>query len=241
MLNLKSRRIQTIPMETLHNKPNNDLPQDLYVYHLFPGLNLSKVIELTQMKPKLLDKTKKHIVKVGKWIGMTDVNDPRQVLCNMQINTPPQMIFVLFRNYFTEEILTLVCSWLNPYSYGHLDREDILDTWGQELDNISNVFNDDLNDCLDIVFDKAIIQPRVLRYEKEFGNKDLFQYLFPDFYPLFYQKLNDFLTSYFYREQINKNPFFHNPFLENGNLHPIIRDTTHYNANRVLQTWIFKN
>lgn len=212
-----------------------ELPQDLYVHHLFPKLNLSKVIEITEMNPKLLDKTKEHIVKVGKWIGMKDVNDPKQVLSNMQINTAPEMIYTLFRNYFTEDILAFVCSWVDPYTYNNLDKEDVLDTWGAMLDEIYPAFLKDLNDCLDCIFHKTILQPRVMRYEKEFGNKDLFQYLFPSFYPLFYDKLTEFLTTYFDWDQFNTNIFLHE-----GNLHPIIQANTQYNASRMLHDWLFK-
>ena len=212
-----------------------EFPQDIMVYHLFPRLPLSRVIEITEANPKLLPKTKQHILNLGKSIGIREAKEAKEVLAKLEIKKNVYDVYYRFQTYYIDDIRDFLYTWVDEEIYNLLDDDRVLKTLHDMFLNLFELFEIDWKNNLDTVFQKQILKPKVYESKNWPCYLEIFSKHFPNFYKAFYRELEEFL--------------FHTDFCENydgsifmdgsGSLHPIIKANTEHNANRLIYCLLF--
>jgi hypothetical protein len=213
---------------------NTQLTEDIIVHHLFPGLSLSKVIEITEARPSLLPKTKEYLLTLGRSIGICDPKEAKDVLKALCIDKDVRKEFKNFKSYFVNDIRNFLYTWVDEEVYQELDDDYVLYSLENTFDSMYPEFERDWNANLDIVFDKKIIRPELYQCKID---KDIpiFSRFFPNFYREFYKKI-----ELFFQNEIVVDNYDPSIFRDiDGNLHPIIRNNTEYNANHVFHQMLF--
>ena len=212
---------------------SQSLPQDIIVYHLFPKLPISRVIEITQLDPVLLPKTKEHILKLGNSIGIVDSKDAKDVLAKLENKKDPKEVFDRFQSYFIDDIVDFLITWVDEDVYHQLDNDNILKILQDIFDDLYGAFEHDWNANLDYVFGKTLIKPEVYLSKKQ---GDLFSKWFPNLYREFYQKIEYFFLNTKFCENFDSSTFRDQT---TGDIHHIIKANTQYNGNKFLCNMLF--
>lgn len=215
----------------------SDLPQDIIIHHLFPSLPLSKVIQITELRPDLLPKTKDYICKLGKSIGMKNINDPKQVFNNLHVSKTQDEIFEVFYDFYCHDVISFICSWVDKFTLDVMDRDKIMSEWKSIMNKMYPFYLEDMNRNLDIVFGKSILHPDV--YMKNRGKYGIFTRMFPNLYRVFYEQMKVFLTD---PNVFGSNQFDPKTFLstDGKDIHHVIIYNTTYNFDRMLNSLLFR-
>jgi len=212
-----------------------DLPQDLFEHQLFPVLPLSKVIELTEIRPDLLPKTKKYILKLGETLGMKNISDSRQVLKNLHLSKTLDEIFQEFCDFFYNDIFDFVLSWVDDVTYETMNREEILSEWEIKLEQMYPIFMKDMNQNVDTVFGKIILHPKVY-FSNKGSSEGIFQKMFSNLYDEFYHQLKLFFTETHFSDHFDPKTFIP----DDHEIHQVIKANTSYNADRLFYSMFFQ-
>jgi hypothetical protein len=212
-----------------------NLPQDIIVHNLFPGLSLSKVIEITESQPDLLPKTKDYLIKIGESIGMKNIKDPKQVLFNLEIKTDPDVIFRELVTYFKDSIYSFILVWIDDYTYKTIERTKIVSDLNHILDQMYPTYMKDVKKNVDVVFGKFLFHIEVYKNNK-YASKDIFERMFPNLYYEFYTQIQIYLSKTRFSDSFNVDTFLS----REKKIHPVIKGITSYNADRILFNLLFK-
>lgn len=173
----------------------NSLPNDIILKEIFPRMKLSKIFDLTIAYPPLLPLVKTYILELGKELNPQDsLTNHKDVLKNLLHSENIQTRFMYIKNYIP------VLLYLHTIGVGS-KLDEIESYFSPKLDQLEKDFMDELNQHLDVIFEKTIVNPRSLIYalknKPSMGLQNVHDFRILEMFPSFTSKIEKLIQSYY--------------------------------------------